>query len=323
MTYTKEQRHAKFIVLSETIKDLMSSEETADAVGRIARKYRLADEQTPKLAREVGTVLLGLIPKEKLAEQLTAEVGLTQEQARAVAGDIEREIFNNTNYEQGTKIRTEEEKKPEQNPPPIPPPLIKEGEKGGGFNQARPVPIRKIAPPPLNLPTVPLPNLQTLLADIRRGTAFDEARIADAYRKTPIEIRQSLESIGFLSRLQGVARKFGLNVEETGELVSETGLVLLGLTKPPQFIDNLAKRLRLPRDRAFAVGQAVNMEVLRPVREIIRKMNDSTNYEQETKIRTEEKQNTNEGFKFAPSVPQNPPPTLPKYTSDPYREPLE
>ena len=304
------------------------------ALRGIARNNKLVEELDASLEHEVLLVLLGLIPKEKFAEQLIAELNLPPEQARAIAGDIEKEIFN-TNIRMNTNLQmatNKTETKPTTTPPinlPTPP---------------CPVLIRKELPPPprQNSEQVhQVPTIQSLLVDIKRGTAYDDNRINEAFRKTPIEVKQSLESVGFLSRLEGVAKKFGLNVEETGELVSEAGLVMLGLTQPVNFVDNLTRRLRLPRDRAMAVGQSVNMEVLRPVREILRNMNTNirmnTNLQMATNKTGEEQEQKTEGkYRFAPTTepPKNLPiaapnyspqstPTQNNYSKDPYREPLE
>ena len=329
MKFTREQALEALKKLSQQERERVTSLEVTNATKLVAEKNEISKEKLLPFSYIIGTVLLGLIPKEKLAEQLSAELQLPPEKARAIAAEVEKEIFANT-----PRTSTQTSLQSSQHPlTPTLSPLGKgrEGEstspnlpfskgevpspRGGGVVLVqeeqkqmpippRPVPIRKEIPPPIKNPP---PSLQSLLADIRRGTAYDEGRVGEAFRKTPIEVKQSLESVGFLSRLQGVSKKFGLNVEETGELVSETGLVMLGLTEPMQFVDNLVRRLRLPRDRAMAVGQAVNMEILRPVREILRKMS-NTNIPMNTNLQMSTNK-TEEGLRFAPPV-------------DPYREPI-
>ncbi|TSC84541.1 MAG: hypothetical protein G01um101417_206, partial [Parcubacteria group bacterium Gr01-1014_17] len=44
------------------------------------------------------------------------------------------------------------------------------------------------------------------------------------------------------------------------------------------------RRLKLPRDKTMAIGQAVNMEVFRPVREILRKMSQPAEPKEELKF---------------------------------------
>ncbi len=346
MKFTHTQALESLNKLPQETRERVTSQEITDATIRIAERNVVPKEKILAFSSAVGTVLLGLIQKEKLAEQLVAELQLPPEKAAAIAGEVEKEIFNSSPSAPFSKGKSPSPSKADegvgvghaQGIPLRPAPPVGEAghlpsQRGEGeqkqISPPRPVPIRKPLPPlaPSLLGRAGggvVPSLQSLLADIRRGTAYDENRIADAFRKTPIEVKQSLESVGFLSRMEGVAKKFGLNVEETGELVSESGLVMLGLTQPMNFVDNLTKRLRLPRDRAMAVGQAVNMEVLRPVREILRKMS----------VPSEE-------LRFAPPATpapsQNPPPTpsfskgggggggfspVQKYTTDPYREPI-
>ncbi len=346
MKFTHTQILEALNKLPQQTRERITSQEITDATIRVAEKNNIPKEKILAFSSAVGTVLLGLLHKEKLAEQLVAELQLPQDKAAVIATEVEKEIFN-TNIRMDTNLRMSTNKTESTKPPlpPTPSPKGREsnlplgeaggvapsplGRAGGGvISPPRHVLIRKEIPPPLlrqgyagQAPQIP--TVQSLLSDIRRGTAYDEGRVGEAFRKTPIEVKQSLESVGFLSRLQGVSKKFGLNVEETGELVSETGLVMLGLTQPIQFVDNLVRRLRLPRDRAMAVGQAVNMEILRPVREILRKMGNTNK--------------TEDGLRFAPPANNSPlegsPPEPVRAGTptenrrrdvfqDPYREPI-
>ena len=362
MKYTSAQLRQQFQKLSEREQEYLFSDEVGSKVRAVGATHSLSSEQVSALASAVGLVLLKLLKPAELAHELAVELDIPPSKASAIAAEVEREILKNipptppqggsptkSSLEGGvpTIVGTED--------------VVSKGERGegGGFNLSRPVPIRK------QVPVAPSPSgragggvvstLQTLLTDIRRGTAYDDNRLAEAYRKTPREVRDALESVGFLSRLQEIARKFGLNVEETGELVSEAGLVMIGLTKPHEFVDHLTHRLRLPRDRALAVGQAANMEIFRPVREILRKMNTPAGQPiPPTPFLKGSGGNlpfgeaggvASEGLRFVPSVPasvdQNPPPQPPsfskgggseagggfkpipqKYDTDPYREPL-
>lgn len=370
MELSKEQLNELYKKLPPEMRSVEFTERASDAIRASAEKNKLSPEQTHIFARIIWETIVGAIPQEKLSERIATVLSLQPEQAQKIAADVEQEIFSKMvsparPLPKGEYPKRSEgegvspaEKTPLRLAGSAPPLTIRAGEenKTPPPTPPRPVPITKIPPPPpprQNLGQAPTTySLQTILADIRRGTAYDEKRISDAFHKTPIEVRQTLESVGFLSRLQNIAKKFGLNVEETGELVSESGLVMLGLTQPSSFVENLAKRLRLPRDRAMAVGQAVNMEVLRPVREILKKMT------QPQPANPTLPQSQENGLRFAPttsSIPNIPRPSgtpfqggipdkssleggvrpkrtedvsppiseVKKYTTDPYREPIE
>jgi len=326
MKYTGEQLRKQLWTLPESEQDYLLSEEVAEKIRKISDTQKLSPEQMGKLASTVGLVLLKLLKPTEFAHELAVELDIPPSKAAAVAGDVEREIFRTTSPASGEVVV----------PAPTPPPRPALSTESAGHPSSteegikeRLVPIRKEIPPPTPVPASKLQtthySLQTLLSDIRRGTAYDENRIAESYRKTPVEVRQALESVGFLSRLQEISKKFGLNVEETGEFVSESGLVMIGLTKPMEFVDHIVNRLRVPRDRALAIGQAANMEIFRPVREILRKMNQpapSPNLPTGT-------QNFSENISRPKSPLEGSTPPLgggrdviKQYTHDPYREPI-
>ncbi|OHA19028.1 MAG: hypothetical protein A3C08_03605 [Candidatus Taylorbacteria bacterium RIFCSPHIGHO2_02_FULL_47_18] len=344
MKFTNEEKIRALKKLPQDTQDYITSPEATAATVRVAEKHNLSKEQRVKFNYIVGAILLQIIDTKQAENEFASELLLPPEQARAIAGEVEKEIFNtniNTNIRMNTNLRMSTNKT-ETKPTTTPPNLQTSKLTNLPPAPPRPVLIRKELPtPPESTLHATRYTLQTLLSDIKRGTAYDDNRINDAFRKTPIEVKQSLESVGFLSRLEGVAKKFGLNVEETGELVSEAGLVMLGLTQPVNFVDNLTRRLRLPRDRAMAVGQVVNMEILRPVREILRNMNTNirmnTNLQMATnKTGKEQEQKTEGKYRFAPTTepPKNLPIAAPNYSpqststqsnypKDPYREPIE
>jgi len=348
MKYTGEQLRKQLWTLPESEQDYLLSEEVAEKIRKISDTQKLSPEQMGKLASTVGLVLLKLLKPTEFAHELAVELDIPPSKAAAVAGDVEKEIFQNisrppSSVESPPFLRRSAASETsgevvESKHHPVPPeggtPLLNRGgDRKSAEPSPRPVPLRKDIPPrPSSVQTPPPPpkpptppTLQTLLADIKRGTAYDENRIAESYRKTPVEVRQALESVGFLSRLQEISKKFGLNVEETGEFVSESGLVMIGLTKPMEFVDHIVNRLRVPRDRALAIGQAANMEIFRPVREILRKMNQpapSPNLPTGT-------QNFSENISRPKSPLEGSTPPLgggrdviKQYTHDPYREPI-
>ena len=67
--------------------------------------------------------------------------------------------------------------------------------------------------------------------------------------------------------MREIGEKHGLHIDKIGELASETGLVFLGLTRPQEFVSNLAERLGVAREAARDIAADVNERVFLPVRE--------------------------------------------------------
>jgi len=108
------------------------------------------------------------------------------------------------------------------------------------------------------------------LVRIASGTSYSEAQLREAFEDLPQGLRQSISSVDTANAIQEIAKKYLLHVDQMGALASETGLVLLGLTHPAEFIPNLAKRLRLPEERAKEIARDVSAQILVKVREALR-----------------------------------------------------
>ena len=125
------------------------------------------------------------------------------------------------------------------------------------------------APSAPALPPIEEKNLNALLR-IASGTTYTEADLRSAFESLPVGLRQSLSSVDTANAIQEIAKKYLLHVDQMASLASETGLVLLGLTHPADFIKNLGTRLRLPEDRAKEIARDISSQILVKVREALR-----------------------------------------------------
>ncbi len=108
------------------------------------------------------------------------------------------------------------------------------------------------------------------LVRIASGTTYSEAQLKEAFEDLPQGLRQSISSVDTANAIQEIAKKYLLHVDQMGALASETGLVLLGLTHPAEFIGNLAKRLRVPEEKAKEIARDISTQILVKVREALR-----------------------------------------------------
>lgn len=113
------------------------------------------------------------------------------------------------------------------------------------------------------------------LVRIASGTTYSEEKLRDAFADLPQGLRQSISSVDTANAIQEIAKKYLLHVDQMGALASETGLVLLGLTHPAEFIGNLAKRLRLPEEKAKEIARDISAEILVKVREALRGLHEN------------------------------------------------
>ena len=92
------------------------------------------------------------------------------------------------------------------------------------------------------------------------------------YAELPQNLREAYESVRTTEILEEIGKKHGLQIDETGELVDETGYVMLGVTKPDEYIQKLEDALEIPREKAREVALEVNELVFKPIRDALKQV---------------------------------------------------
>lgn len=88
----------------------------------------------------------------------------------------------------------------------------------------------------------------------------------ERFESLPDDLKTALTSEEVDASIQGVAKKHFLHIDQTGELADETGLVMLGLTKTDEYINNLKERLGVPQQKAAEIAKDIDEQVLRPIK---------------------------------------------------------
>ena len=114
------------------------------------------------------------------------------------------------------------------------------------------------------------------LTRIAAGTTYTEDALRAAFEDLPQGLRQAIASVDTANAIQDIAKQYLLHVDQMAALAGETGLVLLGLTHPAAFIGNLAKRLRLPEERAKEIAREISGKILVKVRDVLRTLHESS-----------------------------------------------
>jgi len=114
---SQDKLWAIYETLPENLKDIIFSEDTADAIWNICKLHDV--DKISGIAKIVGRVLMGLLPPKILIETLEDELALDEDIAKKVGMEIEHFIFNAVKneldilYEEGENTkekRTEIEK---------------------------------------------------------------------------------------------------------------------------------------------------------------------------------------------------------------------
>jgi len=91
--YTREELWKLYQKLPKELKESIFAGETAEHIGNICERYKIPEEKISEIAKQVGNVLIGILPPGEFQEALEKEVKLEKEVAKKIAQEINRFIF--------------------------------------------------------------------------------------------------------------------------------------------------------------------------------------------------------------------------------------
>jgi len=96
--------------------------------------------------------------------------------------------------------------------------------------------------------------------------------LEEKFKTLPPDVQQAITSVDIAEQLTDIVKKYRLHVDQLDELFDEAGLVMLGLTKPRNFVANLRKRVEIPEEDARAIVKSVDAGIFSPIRESLKKI---------------------------------------------------
>ena len=120
--------------------------------------------------------------------------------------------------------------------------------------------------------------------------------IANRLEQLPDEIRRALFALETVGQIKNISQRNNLNIEQEERLKTEVANVLLVFEHYSNFIENIRRELAIDLAKAQKIGQEINLEIFRPIKQALRIAH-----------------GTAEG-EFAPplSIAPKPPPIVPK-----------
>lgn len=89
-------------------------------------------------------------------------------------------------------------------------------------------------------------------------------------KKLPQTVKDAILSVNTSEANWKIGQKHSLHIDKIGELGSEVGFVMMGITRREQFIPNLKKRLNIDDAKAAAITEDVNREIFEKIRVYIK-----------------------------------------------------
>src|SRR3989344_1341243 len=103
-----------------------------------------------------------------------------------------------------------------------------------------------------------------------------QQEIMKRYLDLPEDVQKALFSTKTSDAIFEVGKKHWLAIDKMGELSDETGLVMLGMTRPSEYIRNLEKRLGGEAIKAKEIAEDINQKVFSPIRESLKRIHGIT-----------------------------------------------
>lgn len=99
-----------------------------------------------------------------------------------------------------------------------------------------------------------------------------QEEILKKYEELPEDLKKAMYSASTAELIYQIGKKYGLNIEETGDLTTEVAKIILGLNHPKNFISSLVDFLDIRREKAVEIAQDVNHQIFFPIREELKKL---------------------------------------------------
>lgn len=94
-----------------------------------------------------------------------------------------------------------------------------------------------------------------------------EKQIEDRLDALPEDIRAAIESSDFDKHIQTIGTANQLHLDQTGLLADEATLVMLGITKSEDFVDHIVEHVRVTKEVAQELANAISEKIFRPIQE--------------------------------------------------------
>lgn len=100
--------------------------------------------------------------------------------------------------------------------------------------------------------------------------AYTKQQLQEQYEKLPAVLKDALYSVETADKVHEIGKKSGLTIEKMGFMAEEIGRVILGLTRPGEFIALLAERLETDKDTARKIALDINHQIFFLLREALK-----------------------------------------------------
>lgn len=99
---------------------------------------------------------------------------------------------------------------------------------------------------------------------------YTQQQLEERYQKLPDVLKDAMFSVDVAAKMFEIGKKYGLTIDKIGFMAEETGYIILGLTRPSEFVKNLTEALAVEESKARTIASDINHQVLFLLREALK-----------------------------------------------------
>jgi len=100
-------------------------------------------------------------------------------------------------------------------------------------------------------------------------------KLKEKYATLPKDLQEAVLSVDSNKVLREITKTNKLHIDQAAEMSDETGLVMLGLTHPGEYVANLKNRLKISEEQARAIAKEVNEKIFVEIKESLKKIHET------------------------------------------------
>jgi len=95
----------------------------------------------------------------------------------------------------------------------------------------------------------------------------------EKFNLLPEDIKEAFYSLDTYDVLEKLVEHYRLHIDQMGQLSEQIGFVMLGVTKPDDFLSNVQQKLNIPLNIAGEIVKEINSKIFFPIRTSLEKLN--------------------------------------------------
>lgn len=96
--------------------------------------------------------------------------------------------------------------------------------------------------------------------------------LKERFETLPEDVQVAIKSIETADAIEAIQQKYKLHIDQAGLIAEEVGLVMLGFSRPFDFVARIASKLHITQMVASEITKDINENIFNPIKESLKKI---------------------------------------------------